>query len=186
MAIKTIKDIEGSLNIYIAFDQATHKTGYSIWDKDSKELLGYGLINITTGETIERINKLKVNIIDFYKSIKEKCNIEILFEDIQYQAGKEKSNTISFGVPKQEGLNNIKTFKTLAWLQGILLGWCKEEGIKTYTMFSSTWKSYCGIKGGTSAVQKQGSIDFVKKNFGLEVQSDVADAICLGWTGIHK
>lgn len=181
--IKISTDIK--LNLLFAFDQATHNTGFSIWNKEAKELLGYGSIEIKKGNSNERINKLKNILNELYTKCKYH-NIEFIFEEIQYQEEFEEKNTINFNTSKNNNINNIKTFKTLAWLQGVLLDWCFENNIKYQLIYSSSWKSYCHIKGQQRSIQKQNSINFVKEKFNIEVNSDEADAICLGWTALNK
>lgn len=171
-------------NILVAFDQATYNTGFSVWNIDSKELIYYGEINISKGNVNDRINHIKHIIEDeIYNKIKQ-YNIKFVFEDIQLQEEKE-NNYISFSKSSSK-VNNVKTFKSLAWLQGVLLDFCLEKKIDFKLIFSSSWKSYCDIKGSTRAVQKQNSINFVKEKFNIDVNSDQADAICLGWTAVNK
>lgn len=179
-------------NLVIALDQATQKTGISLWDKDNKKLLGYTLLICKKNNTIERIKTIKNTIISLIEE-KQKLNlnIEVVLEDIQYQDDTEENkNKLSFGQIKDnsiEKINNVKTFKVLAWLQGVLLIALSELNIKTSTIFASSWKSYCGIKGVTRNVQKQNSINFVKEKFNIqEITSDEADAICIGWTFINQ
>lgn len=179
-------------NLVIALDQATQKTGMSIWDKDNKELLGYTLITYTKGKAIDRIKYLKDEILDYINNLKQYAvNIEVVIEDIQYQDDKEEENKLTFGNIKSnitsEKINNVKTFKVLAWLQGVLLVSFKELDIPVTTIFSSTWKSYCKIRGACREVQKQNSINFAKEKFNINnLSSDEADAICLGWTYVSS
>lgn len=169
-------------DILIAFDQSTRKTGYSVWNINKKELITYGLIEVNNRNTMNRISKIKKMINSIYKEIESIANITIIFEDIQYQ--EKIKEGISFESSSKN--NNVLTFKILAWLQGVLMNWSYENNIPYSSMFSSTWKSFCKIKGETSSTQKQNAINFVKENFNIEVSSDVADAICIGWTAINK
>lgn len=160
----------------LALDQATYSTGYSIWDKKNKILLKYGLIKIKGTNVWDRLYQLiqEIEIICNQWDIKE-----IYIEDIQYQEDKEYQ---SF----EQGVNNVKTFKTLAWLQGVIMYWSYIHNINIETLFSSQWKSFCKIKGTTRSVQKQNSIKFVYNIFREKVESDIADSICLGWTILNK
>lgn len=170
----------------IAFDQATQVSGYSVWDINSKELIDWGTIKETKGAATQRINKIKKKIDEL---ISKYNNVVTVVEDIQYQEDKERGNKITFGspsTPTNNAVDNVKTFKTLAWLQGVLLDYFFENGIESSTMFASSWKSFCEIKGRTRATQKMQSIEFVKQHFGVTVTTDEADAICLGWTKLHK
>ena len=176
-------------HILIAFDQATQSSGYSVWDKDTKNLLDYGLLKVTGANSTKRINKIKHEIMELYNDLTaENIEVSFAFEDIQYQSDKENEHSggISFGKSINYAMNNVKTFKSLAWLQGVLFDMCQELNISYEVIFSSTWKSFCKIKGQSRNIQKQNSIDFARTTFGVEVSSDEADAICLGWTILHK
>lgn len=180
MEIKNVK-WQSTDNIVIAFDQATYTTGFSVWNADTKELKTSGVIKVSGADTIERINKIKKDIAPTLYKIKAEVNsVKIILEDIQYQPEKE---ACAWGNAHGD---NIKTFKTLAWLQGVLLSWFKENFFDVSMIFAATWKSFCQIKGQQRAVQKQNAILFVKNNFNIDVSSDEADAICLGWTAINK
>ena len=52
---------------------------------------------------------------------------------------------------------------------------------------ASSWRKQCGIKQGavTRDVLKMRDIEFVKEKFGLTVNDDVADAICIGWAKVN-
>lgn len=173
------------LDVLIAFDQATQITGYSVWDINNKQLLEWGTIKETKGTAIQRINKIKKKIDQL---VNKYGKVTVVLEDIQYQEDKEKENKIIFGQPKvtNNSVNNVKTFKTLAWLQGVLLDYFFESDVEVSTLFASSWKSFCGVKGRTRAVQKIQSIEFAKEKFDVVVTTDEADAICLGWTKLHK
>ena len=174
-----------NLDVLIAFDQATQITGYSVWDISNKQLLEWGTIKETKGAATQRINNIKKKINQLISKYRK---VIVVLEDIQYQEDKEKENKIIFGQPSvtNNSIDNVKTFKTLAWLQGVLLDYFFENNIEVSTLFASSWKSFCGIKGRTRAVQKMQSIEFTKEKFNADVSTDEADAICLGWTKLHK
>lgn len=146
----------------LSLDESTNVSGYSIFDKG--ELIKYGEIDISDIDDVtERINTLK-HLTDRFI---EKYQIDkVIIEDIQLQNG------------------NVKGFKTLSRLQGTLLDYFFEKEIPYVIIPSVTWKSICGIKGRKRAEQKQNAIDFVKEKYRIEVSSDTADAICLGFSQI--
>lgn len=80
------------LDILIAFDQSTKKTGYSVWNIEKKELITYGLIEENNKNTIHRITEMKRKINSIYKEIEPIANIKLVFEDIQYQEKNKRRN----------------------------------------------------------------------------------------------
>ena len=56
-------------------------------------------------------------------------------------------------------------------------------------LYPSSWRKTCGIKQGRGVqrtTQKQNDINWVKQNFNIEVNDDIADAIGLGYAYINK
>lgn len=77
----------------------------------------------------------------------------------------------------------VKTFQTLANLQGVLLDYCYEypDKVKYDVVASSTWRSYLGINNADQRENaKQKAQNYVKLIFGLFATQDEADAICIG------
>lgn len=144
----------------LSLDGATNKTGYSIYN--NKELIKYGIIDLSDIDDLtEKINTLKHLLI----RIIEEFEIDrIIIEDIQLQHA------------------NVKGFKTLARLQGVLLDSVFEIDIPTELIVSTTWKSRIGINTRLKReVQKQLTIEFVKNKFGIDVVDDIADSISMGF-----
>jgi len=56
-----------------------------------------------------------------------------------------------------------------------------EKKYLFFTISPSQWKSTCGIKGRKREEQKKNAQLFVKKKFDIDVDEDIADAICQGW-----
>lgn len=77
---------------------------------------------------------------------------------------------------------NVEASKMLTCLLGVTFGWAMSNCAEWHKMMPSSWRSYCGIKIGKKkrAELKQDSIDFVKDEFKIEVNDDVADAIGIG------
>lgn len=147
----------------IALDQAS-KTGYSVWDDD--KLINYGVYdgsNIKDGD--KRISQIK----EFTAGLIDKYNPAfVVLEDIQLQYG------------------NVKSYKFLAKLLGVLSVLCVELSVKYDVVNANTWRSGLGLNSKNKReVQKLKSIKFANNTFGLEVSDDnVADAICLGYYAI--
>lgn len=148
----------------LSLDGATNKTGYAIYD--DKELIKYGIIDLSDIDDItERINTMKhliMKIIDEFKINK------IIIEDIQQQYG------------------NVKGFKTLAKLQGVVLDALFEKDMPIELIISTTWKSRIGINTRLKReIQKQLTIEFVKNKFSIEASEDECDAISMGFVYVE-
>ncbi len=144
----------------LALDQASVITGYAIFEED--RLVDYGKITLDDEEIGPRLVVLRNTI----KDMIDKNNITtIAFEDIQMQA--------SVG-------NNVKTFKVLANVYGIILELCEELNIKYKIVSSNTWKSTLKIKGKNRSEQKKNAQNYVQERYNVKCTQDEADAICIG------
>lgn len=152
------KEIQRTLGL----DQATHITGYSIFD--GKELIYAGTFEATKDNEIER----DLEIRDWLHQIIQNWKPDIVgLEDIQLQ----QFNNKTIGVT---------TYRTLARLQGILMALCVEEKIDYIVCAPATWRSHCGVKGRTRTDKKNSMQKKVKEWFDITVSDDVADAIGIG------
>ena len=144
----------------LALDQASVITGYAVFDNE--KLLSYGKIELKDEEIGPRLVVLREKI----KTLIEENEITyVAFEDIQLQS--------SVG-------NNVKTFKVLANVYGIILELCEELKLKYEIVSSNTWKSTLKIKGKGRAEQKRAAQAFVQETYGVKCTQDEADAICIG------
>ena len=157
---------EGTFRV-LALDAATETSGYAIFD--DKKLVAYGTHSpIYTPDSTARINAMKHWLEDTCEIVKPDA---IGIEGIQYQ--------------KQHG---VKTFQTLANLQGVLLDFFFEnkEKYKHDVVSSSTWRSYLGLNHGEARENaKQRAQNYVKLLFHINPTQDEADAICLGYYCIN-
>ncbi len=144
----------------LALDQASVITGYAIFEDD--KLIKYGKITLDDEEIGPRLVVLRNTIKDM---IKENNITTVAFEDIQMQA--------SVG-------NNVKTFKVLANVYGIILELCEELQIKYKIISSNTWKSALKIKGKNRSEQKKNAQNYVQERYNVKCTQDEADAICIG------
>lgn len=144
----------------LALDQASHITGWSIFQED--KLIEYGKIVANQADLGERLCYIKQEVLKLI----DKYNIdEIVMEDIQMQ------NNI---------INNVQTFKTLAELFGVLYETFTELKIPNSAILASSWKSALGIKGKDRAIQKKNAQQWVINNYNIKVIQDIADSICIG------
>lgn len=146
----------------IGLDQATHITGYSIFD-DGKLVYADTFETIAEDE-IERDIEIKNWLIQLIQNWKPDI---IGLEGIQLQQFNNKTV-------------GITTYQTLARLQGILMATCKEQNIQYIIIPPATWRAHCEVKGRARADQKRSMQMKVKEWFDITVSNDIADAIGIG------
>ena len=151
----------------LALDAATSITGYAIYD--DKVLVGYGTFHTTTTLTAtERINQVK----NWLKAALKEWEPDFVgIENIQLQKYGNRDTDVQ-----------VKTFQTLANLQGVLLDVIFEACIDSDLVRPSEWRSYCGINDGDQhrgAKKKQAQAK-VKVWYDMTCTEDEADAICIG------
>lgn len=154
----------------IAVDASTHSSGIAVYKHN--QLIKHTCITASSSDLFNRI-KVMVNQIK---------NIIIQDPDIEY---------IVLEQVRQEGFVNIKTYKALMYLQGCI-GMMLHQNFKHIQldfMYPSEWRKVCQIKQGRGVQrtkQKENDILWVKQNFNLDVNDDIADAIGLGYAYINK
>ena len=154
----------------IALDMSTKSTGYAIYKHN--KLIQYNYITATSNDLFNRI-KVMLNAIN--KLLEQHSDLEYV---IMQQV-------------RQEGFINVKTYKALMYLQGCMQMIIHEKfkHLQTDFLYPSSWRKICKIKQGRGVQrkqQKQLDIQWVKDNFNIEVNDDVADAIGLGYAYINK
>ena len=146
----------------LALDQATHITGYSIFDNN--ELIYAGIFQASKDDEIERDIEIKNWLVQMINN----WNPDMIgLEDIQLQ----QINGKTIGVT---------TYRTLARLQGILLAACTEQDVSWVCCPPATWRAHCGVKGRTRSDKKKSMQTLIKEWFDITVSDDVADAIGIG------
>ena len=148
---------------FLALDQSTRITGWSIYD--GTQLKKYGVFETSLSDEIARDNALKNWLISIINSWKPDY---IGIEGIQLQ---EKSEQRRMGVT---------VFETLARLQGILLDTCYEYKIPYKICPTNTWRSHCKVRGKTRADKERSMQLLVKEWFDISISNDEADAIGIG------
>lgn len=157
-----IKQKKKNTNRLIALDNATHVTGWAIFDND--KLVSYGKYTTKSSETSDRILEMG----DWLTNLLQQWEPNtIILEDIQQQ-------------------NNVNTFKVLAKLQGVLEYINKKNNIEYYIVSPSSWKSNAGVKGKSRADQKKSAQLIVQHLYNIQTTQDESDAILLGKYGIDK
>lgn len=145
-------------NRILALDQASHVSGYSIFDGD--QLVSYGTFEAKEIEEGRRCHEVKVWLLSMIENWQ--CDM-VGIEGIQYQ---EKMG--------------VTTFQTLARLQGILIELCIELEIPYVVIATNTWRNFCGVKGRTRADKKRSMQLLAKQWYDITLTDDEADAIGIG------
>ena len=154
----------------LALDASTKSTGWAIYKHNKMQ--EYGCITATSTNLFNRIQIMVEGVKD----------ILIKNPDLEY---------VILEQVRQQGFINIKTYKALMYLQGCL-GMMLNKNFKHIQLdflYPSSWRKTCGIKQGRGVqrtTQKQNDINWVKQNFNIEVNDDIADAIGLGFAYINK
>ena len=146
----------------VGLDQATHTTGYSIFDDG--QLIYAGTFEAGADDEISRDIEIKNWLIQLIQNWKPDI---IAIEGIQLQ----QLNNRTVGVT---------TYQTLARLQGILMATCCEQKVEYTIVPPATWRAHCQVKGRTRADRKRSMQMRVKEWFDITVSDDVADAIGIG------
>ena len=151
----------------LALDAATSITGYAIYD--DKVLVGYGTFKTSASlPTAQRINNVK----NWLKAALKEWEPDFVgIENIQLQKYGAKATDVQ-----------VKTFQTLANLQGVVFDTVFEACIDYGTVYPSEWRSYCGINDGDvhrDAKKKQAQAK-VKIWYDMDCTEDESDAICIG------
>ncbi len=154
----------------IALDMSTKSTGYAIYKHN--KLIQYNYITSTSNDLFNRIKTMTLQI----------NKILSLNPDLEY---------VVLQQVRQQGFVNVKTYKALMYLQCCiqLLIHQRYKHLQVDFLYPSSWRKVCHIKQGRGVQrkqQKQLDIQWVKNNFNIEVNDDIADAIGIGYAYINK
>lgn len=149
--------------ITLALDPSTKSTGQAIFN--DKELTNYGCITAGSSNLYKRIDKMIEELDSIIKTYKVE---NVVLEDV---------------IPDDVHRNNA-IFKALMYLQGFIMHKLDEYKLSSTFFVSSEQRKKCGIKTGAGIHReslKPKDIAFVKSQFGISTNDDVADAICIGF-----
>lgn len=169
ISTKEVKSKPRGATRILALDQASHTTGYAIFDDGA--LATSGTFEAKGNSEIERLSSIKQWLQSMVNSWKPD---RIGIEGIQFQ---EEGGGRAMGVT---------VFETLAHLQGILMMLCYENHIEYSICPTNTWRHACEVKGRSRANKKKSMQSLVKQWYGVNVTDDVADAIGIGYYLSHK
>lgn len=153
----------------LSLDLSTKSSGWAVVDGET--VADYGLITSASTDLIKRIHIMIDGINEVLKKYSD-IN-KIIVEEVRPEGG--------------YGVGNQKTHKALMYLQAALEFLIHDEynkKVEIEYIFPSSWRAACGIKNGRGIKRttlKEADIAFVKEKFGLDVNDDIADAICIGY-----
>ena len=147
----------------LALDQATHITGWSIYD--GQELIRYGTFSTNQKDEIARISTVKNWLISMIENWKPDF---VAIEGIQFQ---DESSGNKMGVT---------VFQGLARLQGVLMETCYAQKVDYTVCPTNTWRNHCGVKGRYRADKKRSMQLIAKKWYDISLTDDEADAVGIG------
>lgn len=161
--VESIKPKPRGAKRILALDQATHTTGWSIFDGD--QLVRYGTFNTEIKDETARINAIKNWVVSMITNWNPDC---VAIEGIQFQeesSGQKMSVTV---------------FQGLARLQGVLMDACYTLKVDFVVCPTNTWRNHCGVKGRYRADKKRSMQLIAKKEYDITLTDDEADAIGIG------
>lgn len=143
-------------------DLSSKSSGWSIGN-DNGDLINYGCIQSKSTNVFKRIEVMKQEI---EKIVKENNISKVVLEEVF------------------EMFTNTRTQKVLMWVQGVILFSIMQINPKAEYEFvlPSEWRSKLKIKNGRGIKResaKAADIEYVKNKYNLDVNDDIADAICI-------
>jgi len=150
----------------LALDLSTKSSGYAIFE--DQNLVKYACITASSTNLFKRIDKMVQELTTVLTENKiDKVVIEdVLPEDVR-------------------GNNNV--FKALIYLQAFVVHLLDNYNLTPIFFTASHWRKLCGINTGRGVRReslKPRDIAFVQSQFGITVNDDIADAICIGFAAI--
>lgn len=154
----------------MAIDASTKSSGVAVF-MDNK-LLTYECITASSTDLIKRIQK----IVNGLETILHQYEVDkIILEEVR----------------PENGLQNIQTHRALMWLQAAIAFMVHDNFPNTQIeyVYPSEWRKACGIQTGRGVRRdslKTADIDFVKSEYKIDVNDDIADAIGIGHAYVNQ
>lgn len=121
-------------------------------------------------------------LVDLSKSAAETdLRISIMGKEILDVLNMWMPDSVYIESPRGDG-RNVELVRKLSEILGIVRGWCIGGGKFYEEVMPSVWRKHCGLEQGKKkrADLKAESVAYVKEKYGVEVNDDVADSICIG------
>ena len=160
------------MTTFLSLDMSTSCTGWCVWENN--RIKDYGCIVADKELPLnKRIHKMWAGIaqvLEKYPAINR-----VVAED---------------PLPRTSKDTNEHTYRALNWLQGYVGVMLKDSGLNDLEfVFPNEWRSKVGIKTGYNKkrdVLKVEDMKWVKNQFGIDVNDDIADAIGIGYSSIDS
>lgn len=154
----------------LSLDLSTKSSGWAIFENGL--LIDSGCITSSSQDLLKRIHVMTEGFNEILT--KHKDIDKVIAEEVR---------------PENE-LQNLKTHRALMWLQGsiALALYDFNKKIELELIYPSSWRASIGIKTGRGIKRtslKEKDMQFVKENYNLDVNDDIADAICIGYANSH-
>lgn len=152
----------------LSIDASSKSTGVAIFEDE--KLIGYKNIIAEGGDAYARILHMTNVIAEIYDKFKPD---KVVLEDV---------------LPADCG-HSMQTFKVLHYLQANLVLMFYQKKQKVDLVIASSWRKICGIHTGAGVKRnslKMADVKFVKDNYNIDVNDDIADAICIGHAYISE
>lgn len=150
----------------LSLDQSTRITGWAIFDDN--QYIKSGVIDLhKIKDTDERSRQMAVEICKVIEGAKPTY---VIIEEVQQQS-------------------NVSTVIKLARIQGVAIGFCAAHNIELHILMPTQWRSALGYKQGPKVKRedlKQQSLDFVKTELGLNIESEDENEACAINKAAHK
>ena len=156
----------------LSLDCSTKSTGWAIYNS-KKQLIDYGCITASSTDLIKRIHVMTDGLIPV---LQEQKIDKIIVEEVRPEGG--------------YGVGNLKTHKALMYLQAALEFLIHDHypKITIEYIYPNSWRASIGIHTGRGIKRetlKEADIRFVQETYGITVNDDEADAICIGYAQYH-
>lgn len=150
----------------LALDLSTKSSGYAIYE--NQELISHGYFTAGSNNLYNRIHKM---VDELEKILKKNIIDRAIIEDVF----------------PEDVHNNRNVFNALMYLQGFITDLLNTYNIPFTFIIPSEWRKKCGIHTGRGIKRdslKPQDIKFVRDQFGIQVNDDEADAICIGFAAV--
>lgn len=154
----------------LSLDASTKSTGFAVFNETKLET--YGCLTASSTDLVKRISKI---ITELEQVLSQNTINKIILEEVR----------------PEQGLQNLKTHKALMYLQAAIVFLVHERfnTIEIEYVYPNEWRKACGIKTGSGVRRetlKPKDIQFVKDNYNIIVNDDIADAIGIGHAYVNK
>lgn len=146
-------------------DSSTQRTGMSLFDYESGDLLEIHCIDLHKEQDKER--RIDEMILAICGTL-DQWNPSVIFIEDTWNK------------------NNIEVTKMLTTIIGSVRYWCLSNDKKFNKILPSQWRSVVGLEkyGNKRQEFKQAAVEYIENNYGINVTDDEAEGILIGEAGV--